>query len=319
MKPAAGLRVNVGRAMLREATRCSVTPPSQANMRQHAATKGRGAVRKDASTLLHRAAGGLVLGLVLLATGCATSTRPFRTGPEEAPLAREGAHAVRVLRQGPPVWRVYSQFHLPGDDGTARFARAVRCAERRVSIRVGEGITSPETLLVDACRVAGETLRYLDAAGGADTAFGLRVMVHVVPEGKAAWHRTIQLAPQPRIAIAVPVFEERRRTLARVVELLAHEGSHVLDRALGGEDLVRPDDEVRAYRHGMCAQLTVMGELRTESIEGLPPPGAVVEGVWARSAQGGMQVAAEVRELMEDGVLASGTPGAEAFMARCQP
>ena len=95
----------------------------------------------------------VALAAALLA-GC-VSTRPFDAAlPAEFELGRAGRHAVAVMRSGPPLWMVYSSFHIPDGDAPARFGPVHRCADARVKVRLDEGVRDVTGLVADICRTA---------------------------------------------------------------------------------------------------------------------------------------------------------------------
>lgn len=221
-----------------------------------------------------------------------------------------------VMRSARPLWQVYSYFHVPGDDGPARFLPVAKCADRRVSIRMGEDISGHDSLLAEACTVASRSLDYLDATGGDHAPIGLRVHLHVVPDDKAAWRRSVAVSRYPRISLAVPLFEDRQRTLSLVAEIVAHEGSHVLDHARGVDEPAGLEAEVRAHRHALCAQLVSLGRLHSL---GLPSflLNTGVESI-GRSTQAGRTVFEETFPLLQDGWIVAGTPAGETIIRRCR-
>ncbi|MEN1958307.1 hypothetical protein WCD84_12185 [Luteimonas sp. MJ145] len=220
-----------------------------------------------------------------------------------------------VMRPGRPFWQVYSYFHLPGDGGIARFLPVAKCADRRVSIRMGEDISDHGPLLAEACRVASRSLDYLDATGGDHASIGLRVQLHVVPGDKAAWRRSVALSRHPRISLAVPLFDDRQRTLSLVAEIVAHEGSHILDHARGVDEPAGMEAEVRAHRHALCAQLVSLGRLHSLGL----PSFVLNTGIESigRSTQAGRTVFEETFPLLQDGWIVAGTPAADTIMRRC--
>lgn|SRR5690554_1423165 len=273
-------------------------------------------MQKHVPTWALAIAAATAIGILLLAAGC-VSTRPFRAVPEGSPpLAREGMHGVLVLRSERPLWRVYSYFHLPGNDGIARFLPVAKCADSRVSIRIGVGVSEPGPFLAEACRVASRSLDYLDDTGGHNSPLGLRVQLHVVPDDKAAWRRSVALSRHPRISLAVPLFDDRQRTLSLVAEIVAHEGSHVLDHARGIDQPAGIEAEVRAHRHALCAQLVSLGRLHSLGL----PSSALNTGSESisRSTQAGRRVFEETFPLLQDGWILAGTPAADTIMQRCR-
>lgn len=273
---------------------------------------GRCCLTPTVKTVMYGMAGMALLFL----TGC-VSSRPFAAVPEGSPpLARQGTHGVLVMWKAPPLWKVYTYFHIPGEGGSARFARTQSCPDNRVDIRVGKGIERVEELGIAVCEAASSALAYLDTQGERMTADGFTVRMHVVPEGQAAWRRTIHLGRTPRLSLAVPLFEDRARTLAAVVEVVTHEGSHMVDRLRGIPHPESFDAEKRAYRHQLCGQLMVLGRLYSF---GLPSPVFIEgEGPVSRNTQAGRLVFLETMPLLESGAVELGTPAADVIMQRCR-
>lgn len=256
------------------------------------------------------------VALALAMAGC-VSTRPFDAVPDGSPpLAREGMHGVLVMRAGVPFWKVYSYFHIPGDRGMARFSSPQRCADRRIVVRPGEGIEDPDTLVADACQVASLSLDYLQRTQPGAVPFEARVRLHIVPEGQAAWRRSIAVSRHPRLSLAVPLFEDRQRTLSLVSEIVAHEGSHILDHVRGLHEVADIDAEVRAHRHALCAQLVSLGRIHSLGLPSSLPNGR--SAAIARSTEAGRRVFEETYPLLQDGWILAGTPAAHTVMARCR-
>lgn len=220
------------------------------------------------------------------------------------------------MRKGPPFWRIYTYFHLPGEGKSARFDRAIRCPDSRVEIRMGRGIGNSEAFAGEICHVTTSTLSFLDETNKPGDTGGLRVRMHVVPKKLAAWHRKIYLSRTPRLSLAVPLLDDREHTLALAAKIVAHEGSHIVDHVNGAPHSASFSDEKRAYRLALCAQLVVIGRLHSY---GLPSP-AYTEGnaPISRSTQAGSVVFRETVPLFRTGVIEMGTPAAERIMKRCR-
>lgn len=259
---------------------------------------------------------GVVGMFLLFLTGC-VSSRPFAAVPEGSPpLARQGTHGVLVMWKAPPLWKVYTYFHIPGEGDAARFARAQSCPGSRVEVRIGEGIERVEELRIAVCEAAASALAYLDTQGDPVTTGGFTIRMHIVPEGQAAWRRTIHFGRTPRLSLAVPLFEDRARTLAATVEVVAHEGSHMVDHLRGVPHPASFDAEKRAYRHQLCAQLVVHGRLNSF---GLPSPVYTKgDAPFSRSTQAGRVVFLETMPLLGNGAVELGTAAANVIMQRCR-
>lgn len=247
--------------------------------------------------------------------GC-VSTRPFEAGlPEDFKLGRSGRHAVALMQNGPPLWVTYSSFHIPYGDAQADFGPVRRCADARVTVRLDAGIRDEDRLVADMCGVALKTLHYLDREAGR---IRLRVRVHVVAEGREASRRTIAVGLAPRVSVAVPMSEDRQRMLVLVIDSIAHEGSHLVDHVLEAERALEIGGEVQAYRHALCAQLEVTGQLHRSGVPILP---MLDEGseFFRRSLEGGRRVLDETAPLFEGKYyVVAGTPSAETIMQRCR-
>lgn len=255
----------------------------------------------------------IAMAAVLLA-GC-VSGRPFDTGlPEKFVSGRSGTHGVALLR-GPPLWVTYSAFHIPQGDAQARFGPVQRCSNTRVKVRLDRDIGDADGLVADICEAALWTLAYLDREAGR---IELKVQIHVVADGREAWRRTVAAGLAPRLSLAVPMHEERARMLDRVIDVVAHEGSHLVDRALGSERALAVEGEVQAYRHAMCARLAITGQLHRSGVPILPDMDGGSESM-RRSLDGGVQVLEETAPLFEGRYyVIAGTPAAATILERCR-
>lgn len=259
---------------------------------------------------------GLFAGFLLSLTGC-VSSRPFAAVPHGSPpLLREGTHGVLVMWKGPPLWRIYTYFHIPGEGEAARFDRSIRCRDSRVEVRMGRGISDSDVLATEICHVATSALLFLDEKNEPGATGGLRIRMHVVPQETVAWRRTIYLSRTPRLSLAVPLLDDRAQTLALVAKVVAHEGSHIVDHVNGAPHPASFDAEKRAHRLALCAQLVVFGRLDTY---GLPSP-AYTEGdaPISRSTQAGSVVFGEAAPLLREGPVERSSPAADEIMSRCQ-
>lgn len=254
------------------------------------------------------------VGAALLA-GC-VSTRPFEAGlAGDFELGRAGRHAVAIMRSGPPLWVTYSSFHIPEGDAQARFGPAHRCADARVKVRLDGGIRDEDGLVADICGAALRTLDYLAREAGP---VDLKVGMHVVAEGREASRWTIAVGLAPRLSLAVPMHPDRQRMLGLVIDIVAHEGSHVVDRVLGAEQALTVEGEVQAHRHALCARLEVTGQLHRSGVPVLP----VVDGgseSFRRSVEGGLRVLHETAPLFEGRYyVVAGSAAAATIMQRCR-
>lgn len=257
---------------------------------------------------------GIVAMAVVLLAGC-VSSRPFEVGlPEDFVAGRSGSHVV-ALMHGPPLWVTYSGFHIPGGDVQPRFGPVQRCSDARVRVRLDRDLGDGDGLVTDICQAALRTLDYLDREAGW---IDLKVRMYVVADGREAWRRTVAAGLAPRLSLAVPMHEDRHRVLDRVIDVIAHEGSHLVDRALGLERAFAVEGEVQAYRHAMCARLDITGQLHRRGVPILPDvDGGSVS--MRRSLDGGLRVLEETAPLFDGKYyIVAGTPAAATIMERCR-
>jgi len=244
-----------------------------------------------------------------LLAGCVPS-RPFAAVPAGSPdLLRSGVHGVQVMRKGPPVWQVYSYFHIPYGNEEARFSGPMPCPDRRIGLKLGRDTPHPESLMASICDVASSAMEYLDPTG----AFAIRI--HVVPEGKTAWRRTIHLGRRPRLSLAVPLLDDQAHTLSLTARIIGHEGSHLLDHILDAPDPISYVGEQRAHRRGLCAQLVALGQVTASD---LPTAAYNAESeAFERSTSAARAVIREALPDLEGGAARMGSPEADAILARC--
>ncbi|UNK42693.1 hypothetical protein MNO14_00875 [Luteimonas sp. S4-F44] len=119
----------------------------------------------------------------------------------------------------------------------------------------------------------------------------------------------------PRVALAVPLFDDRARTVANLVDLIAHEGFHMAGFFSG--DGLTAGDERKAYYAGLCAQLAVRGEIHMNSL-----PGAVIEGVddsmVTASSGAAYRVRREFAKFFEDDKRIVQSEAGAAVIKRCE-
>ncbi|WP_411833348.1 hypothetical protein [Pseudoxanthomonas mexicana] len=168
-----------------------------------------------------------------------------------------GRNEVRPARYA-GLYLTRSAYNIPGSVRAQGFNRPEACNDSRVVVRIAQGVEDAEVATHEVCRVASESLKYLDQALGRTR---LRIMLDVLPPGAAASWQGRAWGFSPSIRLGVPMLRSKEVTIHNIVDLVAHEGFHIISFALGDESW---SDEETAYYHGLCAQLSVLGELRRE-------------------------------------------------------
>jgi hypothetical protein len=162
--------------------------------------------------------------------------------------------------------RLESVVYLPGTRGPPPAVETITCPGSAVSVRLTSHVRSTEGVR-DACDWGrGAALFTAGYLGTGALAYEL----HLVPASVGFSMRRVDWATgTPRIALATPWFDKPERTRANVVDLVAHESSHLLAFFAGEKD-VPQDDEYVAYYFGVCAQLAVNQVVRNDSLPGSP-------------------------------------------------
>lgn len=244
----------------------------------------------------------LFLMIMILLSGCATFNEK-----EWSALAREGVNAKKSLRLGRSMFFGRSHYFIPGGQPLKSFGKSNTCPNGRVSIRLGQGILRQVDFLKEACQVASDALSYLDNALGAS---GFSVRLDVIPIDTSHQLQEFIVSRKPKMMLGVAEFDSRTRTLHNMVDLIAHEGYHTVNFWHGRLDIGA--DERSAYYFGLCAQLTILGQISLEDL-----PGVALENNNA-SSRAAENVRIRVVDLMsEDREILAGTKEAELILMEC--
>lgn len=114
------------------------------------------------------------------------------------------------------------------------------------------------------------------------------------------------------LALAASIHDDRERTVANLVDLVAHETFHALGHATRHPQAL---DERIAYYAGLCAQLQVNGVVREDSL-----PGAAIgtdDDAVQLSSQAAYRVRLETYPLLADGSIQLKEQSGERMLQRC--
>ena len=114
------------------------------------------------------------------------------------------------------------------------------------------------------------------------------------------------------LALAASIHDDRGRTVANLVDLVAHETFHALGHATRHPQAL---DESIAYYAGICAQLQVNGVVREDSL-----PGAAIgtdDDAVQLSSQAAYRVRLETYPLLADGSIQLKEQSGERLLQRC--
>ena len=192
--------------------------------------------------------------------GMATSCR---TTPE-VPLgvSGEGVNYIEISRiMG--IVHVKTHMYLPGREGHSAQGSKYRCLDHH-----GKDITliahAPLRIpLQSYCGAVADALSYVSLMYPDRPA---SIELHLVPHGiglrstRSSWRIST-----PRLSLVAPEFMEEHRTLANIIDLVAHETFH-LAGALSGDKLA--ESESAAYMTGLCAQLATLGSISAANLPG---------------------------------------------------
>ncbi|ASR43228.1 hypothetical protein BEN78_07395 [Xanthomonas citri pv. mangiferaeindicae] len=247
----------------------------------------------------------LALVAAMLASACASGLS--RDVLSHTPSV--GATMVAGWEAG-PLAGTTSFGYLPGERRWSRAFRHRQCDRNGLEIRIASDAEVDDDALCEAAASAARFVARLYPQ------IALRWRIDVVPSG---WRyrmtkRWIGVGA-PRVALAVPLFDDGARTVANLVDLIAHEGFHVAGFFSG--DIATAGDERKAYYAGLCAQLAVRGEIPMNSL-----PGAVIEGVDDPMAKASSEAAYRVRrefaKFFEDDKLVAQSEAGVAVIERCE-
>nr|WP_143592048.1 hypothetical protein [Stenotrophomonas maltophilia] len=250
---------------------------------------------------MHRILAALLLSGFL--GGCATAP----IAPPEA-IASNGMNALSLFR-GAGFVHVVTDLYLPGTTAPGLPA-SYACPDTATRIRIEA--YPPATLpATDACALIDAAARHAQQwypeRRAAYTAL-------LVPQGTRLNLRTRSLRFRvPHLTLAMRVYDERARTEANLVDLVAHETFHTLGFAAGDRGA---NDERTAYYAGLCTQLAVLGTIPEAAL-----PGAALASDNAdvvESADAAYRVRREIYGWLQDGEIRAGTPGGERMQARCR-
>lgn len=192
--------------------------------------------------------------------GMATSCRTTPDVPSG--VSGEGVNYMEISRSMGIV-HLKTHMYLPGREGRSTEGSKYRCTDHH-----GKDITliahAPLRIpLQSYCRVVADALSYVSLRYPDRP---VSIELHLVPHGigfrstRSSWRIST-----PRLSLVAPEFIEEQRTLANIVDLVAHETFH-LAGALSRDELA--ESESAAYMTGLCAQLATLGSINVANLPG---------------------------------------------------
>ncbi|QKD87749.1 hypothetical protein XAV_17180 [Xanthomonas axonopodis pv. vasculorum] len=193
-------------------------------------------------------------------------------------------------------------------DGITRFQR-FDCPDTDIRITL---LTVKET---------GEAQKYCEAIEGAVrrviSVYATRpigIRLYLLPAGFEFHERHASLGMvSPTLNLVAPIFEDHKKTLGNIVDLVSHESFHLMGYIAGDN---RAADEHFAYWMGVCSQLSVLGEVRPETM-----PGGAIEtdnDVFAQSSSAASVVRREVWPYSVDGEIQRANVKGVAMLEKCK-
>ena len=177
-------------------------------------------------------------------------------------ISGEGVNYIEISRSLGVV-HVKTHMYLPG-----RVERSAEGSKYKCLDHHGKDIT-----LVAHAPLRTPIQSYCGAVTGALSYVSLMypdrpvsIELHLVPQGiglrstRSSWRIST-----PRLSLVAPEFMEEQRTLANIIDLVAHETFH-LAGALSGDKLA--ESESAAYMTGLCAQFATLGSINAANLPG---------------------------------------------------
>lgn len=258
------------------------------------------ALTRDAPRAVRWHVGAVALAMALLLLSACASIKV----PPANLIAKEGAHATAVTKIG-PVFVVRTVSVLPGSSrGAEKFTVIDECRSGKLHVALRRQERAA-TYVAPACAVVLASLQYAVAASTLPDV-ELELTVDLISPGRKLIARTSSLATAASASAlyAVALDKDSDLAAANVVSTTAHETFHLL-RGLSGATSEMQEEERLAYTMGACAQLQVLGWVRSEDLPSIalaPYAEGVSESVAASNAVG-LSVTRDLMPFLRNGAV----------------
>jgi len=225
-----------------------------------------------------------------------------------AGVSAEGINAIGTRMLGGFV-SVRSDLYLPGAPAADGPRQTHRCEADGSMV----SMTLDARAADQAAALCALALQAALQAHARHPALGYDIDLHLYPAGTGVRMQRAHLRfRRAQVSLVAPIFDDIARTRANLVDLIAHEGFHVLGLASHDPDA---GDERRAYYAGLCTQLAVLGRVSRANLPGAPlaSTSAAVE----TSSAAAYAVRREAWPWFEHGDLVRGSAAAQDLLAHC--
>lgn len=240
----------------------------------------------------------ILICLVFFATGC-SSAFSDNVKSQATPAGLTGFASSRVAG----VTILTTTSYIPGSETGKRshlMARKHACNSKDISAIVLYGNEIAANDAIAACNTVLDTVKYVQRTIPKTHAV-FKYELILVPTGFEfeTTRRSISIHRPPTLRFAAPWLEDKKRSMANIVDVIAHESLHAHAFMAGLPEQDR--EEQAAYLMGLCAQLYVLGGFGIADLPGSPL--ADTDAAVTNSSNAAYEVRKNVYPYLTDGRL----------------